>query len=364
MELNIKTTQLQDMVGKSVMGASNNALLPITSLMNIKVENNSLTFTTTDGTNYFYVTSPEKVDCEDFEVSIIADLFAKLISKTTSENVNLTYEGDSLQVKGNGTYKLEIPMDENGGVIKFPKKYENDFRNDLGVIHLSTIKTILNFNKPSLAVDVGKVPSLTCYYCGDRVITTDRKKICNTAIKMFDNPMLLTSQFVDLLGVMSEEQIHVTTTDKDMLFYTANETLYAPITEGIGTFPIDAVTGLVESPFVSNCKIPRTAVLDLLDRLSLFVTKYDKKGIYLTFTKDGVMFSSKKSSGTELIPYVASFDFKEFTCCVDIETLKSQISAQEADTIDLYYGSDIAIKMVSNNITQIVALMEDNRIEG
>ena len=363
MELKIKTTELQEMVGKAITGASNNVLLPITSLMNIKVKNNIITLTTTDGTNYFYVSSSEKIDCENFEVSVIADLFTKLIQKTTSENVELIFNNNNLVVKGNGEYKIELPLDENGGIIKFPKKYENDFRNDFGIIHLSTVKTLLNFNKPSLAVNVGQVPSLTCYYCADSVVSTDRKKICKTAIKMFDKPMLLTSQFMDLLGVMTDEEIHVTTTDNDMLFFTSKETLFAPITEGVETFPIAAVNTLIDSAFSSNCKVPRVAVVDLLDRLSLFVTKYDKKGIYLTFTKDGILFSSKKSSGTELIPYVASVDFKDFTCCVDIETLKSQINAQDGEIIDMYYGADIAIKMVCNNITQIVALQQDDRAE-
>lgn len=363
MELKIKTLELQDMVGKAVTGASNNVLLPITSLMSIKVASNSLTLTTTDGTNYFYVNSADKIDCEDFEVSVIAELFTKLIQKTTSEFVSLIFDNNTLKVKGNGEYNIELPLDENGSVIKFPTKYDSEaFRTDFGVVHRSTIKTVLNFNKPSLAVDVGQNPSLTCYYCGDSVVSTDRKKICNTAIKMFEKPMLLTSQFVDLLGVMSDEEIHVTITDDDMLFFTSKETLYAPITEGINAFPIEAVTNLVNSPFKSNCKVPRVAVLDLLDRLALFVTKYDKKGIYLTFTKDGIMFSSKKSSGTELIPYVASIDFADYTCCIDIETLRNQINAQDSDTIDMYYGSDVAIKMVSNNITQIVALSEDDRV--
>ena len=203
----------------------------------------------------------------------------------------------------------------------------------------------------------------------DRIVTSN---------STFSRVSLLLKSIVVVVGVISV-MIHfrdhklicsqifgsfhiVLITDDDMLFFTSKETLYAPITEGINAFPIEAVTNLVNSPFKSNCKVPRVAVLDLLDRLALFVTKYDKKGIYLTFTKDGIMFSSKKSSGTELIPYVASIDFSDYTCCIDIETLRNQINAQDSDTIDMYYGSDVAIKMVSNNITQIVALSEDDRV--
>ena len=62
MELKIKTSELQEMVGKAAKCVSNNKLIPLTSLMSIKVEDNLLTLTTTDATNYFYVSKPEKVD--------------------------------------------------------------------------------------------------------------------------------------------------------------------------------------------------------------------------------------------------------------------------------------------------------------
>ena len=101
MELKIKTETLQDMVSKSIQCVSNNKLIPITSLMNIKVKNNVLTLTTTDSTNYFYVTSDDKFDCEDVEFSILADTFVKLIQKTTSKEVILSVKDSIFEVKGN-----------------------------------------------------------------------------------------------------------------------------------------------------------------------------------------------------------------------------------------------------------------------
>jgi hypothetical protein len=363
MELKIKTAELQEMVGKVIKCSSNNKLIPLTSLMSIKVEDNVLTLTTTDATNYFYV-SKDKVPCDNFEICVLADLFTRLVQKTTAEETTLIIENGTLKVKGNGTYTMELPLDENSAVIKFPKKYNlEDFTPDVEEIKLSTIKNILNYNKASLAVSI-ELPSLTCYYCGESVVTSDSYKICSTAIKMFENPRLITAQLMELLGVMPAETIKVSVSNNALLFSTECATIYAPITEGIETFPIEPVTGLVNSPFEASCKVARAAVLNVIDRLSLFVSPYDKKGIYLTFTKDGIMFSSKKSSGTELVPFVASENFAEYTCCIDIEMLRSQISTQESECIELYYGSDIAIKMVDKNITQVVALMEDDRLEA
>lgn len=361
MELTVKTTELQEMVGKAIKCVSNNKLIPITSLMNIKVQNNVLCITTTDAINYFYVNKMDKVDCEDFEVSVLADLFTKLVQKTTSDTITLILDNAILKVKGNGTYTMELPLDENGSIIKFPNKIPNEL-NESGIIKLSTVKTILAANKASLAVNM-ELPVLTCYYCSSKVVTSDRYKICSTDIKVFENPRLITSSLMELLGVLTSEDISVLTTDDAIIFESALERVYAPITEGVETFPITAIEQLVSQEFTSSCKVSKSAVLNLLERLSLFVSPYDKKGIYLTFTKEGIMFSSKKSSGAELIPYISSTDFKDFTCCIDIEMLKSQIATQDVDELELYYGSDIAIKLVNKNITQIVALIEDDRVK-
>ena len=142
MELRIKTSELQDMVSKAIKCVSNNKLIPLTSLMNIKVESNVLVLTTADATNYFYV-SKQKVACEDFEISVMADLFTKLVQKTSSDEITLVIEGAMLEVKGNGTYKMELPLNEEGRVIKFPVKCDFcGLRVDEGLIQLSTIKTI------------------------------------------------------------------------------------------------------------------------------------------------------------------------------------------------------------------------------
>lgn len=360
MSLTISTEDLQEMVGKAIKCVSNNKLIPLTSLMNIKVKDNTLTLTTTDATNYFYVFKNNVVS-EDFEISVVADTFTKLIQKTTSKDIILDIADGCLKVKGNGNYNIELPLDENSNIIKFPTKFDrSEFTNILGTIKKTTIDTILATNKASLAIDI-TLPSLTCYYCNGKVVTSDSYKICSTDIKVFDKPLLITSQLMEILGTVSTEDISVVSSDSALLFSTGFETIYSPITEGIDTFPIDAITNLVDQEFVSKCTVSKQAVLDVIDRLSLFVSPYDKKGIYLTFTKDGIMFSSKKSSGTELVAYISSENFKDYTCCIDIEMLKSQILTQDSDQLEMYYGSDIAVKFVNKTVTEIVALSEDDR---
>ena len=362
MELKVKTLYLQEMVTRSIKCVSNNKLIPLTSLMNIKVKNNTLSLTTTDATNYFYVYM-KNAGCDDFEISVMADLFTKLVQKTTSDITTLVIDGGTLKVKGSGTYTMELPLDEEGNVIKFPNKLKDESTEHLGYTKLSMVKKVLTCNKNSLATSF-ELPALTSYYCGDKVITSDSYKICSSNMKLFDKPMLISASLMELLGNVSSEDITVSKREDYILFDTENECIYSPYNDNIDSFPIKPIEDLIDSPFVSNCVVSRKSVLEILDRLSLFVSPYDKKGIYLTFTKDGIMFSSKKSSGVEIVPYIESNEFKDYTCCIDIEMLKSQISTQaELEQIKMYYGSDVSVKMVTDDITQIVALMDDERFE-
>jgi hypothetical protein len=126
--------------------------------------------------------------------------------------------------------------------------------------------------------------------------------------------------------------------------------------------PIDAIESLLKQDFESTCKLSKDALMSVLDRLALFVSPYDKNGIYLTFSKDGLSIASKKSNGSELVEFESTENFKDYTCCIDIEMLRSQVSTISTNSIELHFGADVAIKFVDGNVTKIVALMEDDRI--
>ena len=361
MKLKLKTLKLQEMVSKAVKGASNNKMIPITGLMAIVLKKGVLTLITTDATNTLKVME-KNIEGDDFYVVVQADIFSKLIAKTTTETITLTLKENSLEVKGNGTYNIELPLDEEGQLITFPE-YKFDESVEKKVINLSTVKVLLNANKAAIA-ETMEIPCLTGYYFDDKVITTDTFKVCSNDIKVFDDKVLLPSEMVELLAIMDEEKINVQVSGNKILFTTNNVTVYGTQLDGIEDYPAEAIQAYLETEFTSMCKLPKSALLNVLDRLSLFVSTYDKNGVYLTFNNEGVLFSSKKSNGTELIKYQGSENFQPFTCCADIELLESQISAQDGEVVELWYGHEKAIKMTSGKITQIVALLEDDRVMG
>jgi len=362
MKFTMNTEKLKEMVSRAVKGVGNNKLIPLTSLMCLEVKNNKLTIITTDATNYLYIIE-DKVLSDDFYVVIDANQFSKLISKMTCETVSLEVKKmQMLEVSGNGKYKIELPMDENGEPIKYPDPYSKLQLSDdtnAGVVNRTTIQVILDTIKPALANTL-EVPCYTGYYMGKQVVATDTYKIASLDLKMFDKARLISAELVDLLSVINVEKIKVDIVDNTIVYNTPDCIVVGKFMDGIDDFAIDPIMELVNTEFDSKCCIPKGQLLQVLDRLSLFVGTYDKNAIHLTFTREGLQISSKAANGIEVIDYVSSDNFKDFTCSIDIQMFANEVKSIQNDVIELYYGEDNAIKLVDGNITIIIALLEDS----
>lgn len=360
MKMTINTSTLQSMVAKSMKGASCNKMIPLTGLMAIQLMDHELTLITTDATNYLFI-HEDKVEGDDFYVVVQAEMFSKLISKLTCEKVSLTLKDNVLMVTGNGKYSIELPLDEEGELIKFPNPMENGLHDvQADALNLSTVKLILNTAKAALA-DTLEVPCYTGYYVGNKVVATDTYKICGIDIKLWDEPALISPEMMNLLDIFTDEKFTAMRSGNTMWFESKNCHLYGTLMDSIDDYQIEAIEGLLEQGFESSCKVNKSALLQLLDRLALFVSPYDKNGVYLTFTRDGLQIESKQANSIEVIPYAESANFRDFTCCVDIEMLHSQVKANTGDGITIHYGEENAIKITDGNVVQVVALLEDDR---
>jgi len=357
MKLSVKTPIMKELVSRAIKGASQNKLIPLTGLMAIQLKDGKLTLLTTDASNYLYVMQ-DNVAGDEFYVTVQVEQFSKLISKMTCDMLTLELNDAVLSVKGNGDYKIELPLDETGELIKFPSPMDNETTEGID-ISLATIKTILNSIKPSLAVTM-EVPVYTRYYFGDRVIGTDSEKMASMNKNVLQiEPVLISQETVNLLDVMTCETIQFHKNDSKLIFASLDCIVYGNIMDGVDDYPVEPIMELVEEKFESSCKLDRNALLSILDRISLFVGQYDNKCITLTFAEEGVNVSSKKSTGIEMLKYLESENFKPFTCSVDILVFTQQLKGSTSDTIQLEYGNDNTLKWVDNDITQVMALFDD-----
>lgn len=351
------TTRLKELTAYAIKGAGFNKLLELSSYMGIKVADGIIYLNTTDGTNYVSVS--DACIAEDMDITVNAELFSKLIGKFNSDTVDMNIVDNTLVVKGNGKYTLELVPDENGGLLSFPNKFP-DKAEDIGTIPATDLVFISNAVKTSLGQVAGSVYSN--YYFGNVVASTDKAMMSIFKRKLLDGTYLFNREFVDLL-CMSGADVTISKCD-DMLLAESNISekgcicVCTKIQDGVNEYGIDNVNKFAALEVKSFCRFKKVEMLDLLDRLALFVNKFDDGAIELHFTDNYVEVSSMSSSGIERIDYTESKDAQDITIKINIERLRNQLKAYNSDIVDLYYGNEICIKLVDGDMTQLIALVK------
>lgn len=364
MSLTINTKLLQDMVSRSVKGVGNSKGLvngfSVSYLMYLELKKKTFTIITTDGVNFLYIMQ-DGVEGEDFCATINADIFSKLVSKMTSEQVTMSVTDRYLEVKGNGNYKIALELDPNtGAMTKYPNPLE---KLKLGKKYISiesgTIGEIIGYLKPSLALTVDN-PCYTGYYVGHEVLATDSMQIACIDREVFKDPKLISPELMNLLYLMDNSDIDVYVKDGHLVFKTDTCVVYgdAMSDEMLESFAHDKIVELLNMKFTSRCVLPKDTLLRLFERLSLFVGVYDENAVDLAFDKSGVAIASKNSDGTEYIEYAESENCEEYACTVDIQMLQAQIKSHSGDTVELWFGANNALMITDGDVKQVVGTMK------
>ena len=353
MSLTINTVKLQEMVSRSMQAVSNNAMLPITGMMSISVEDGTLTLLTTDRVHYLYVT--EDVEAEDMQVTVNADAFAKLVNKLTTETVKLTVKDSALEIKANGKYNLEIPMDENG-VVKFDCPYKTEELEEDGAWSLEDIKSIVTVLKPSIAV-TEEVPMYMNYYVGESVVATNEITVASKAVQLLKTPKLISAKTMSLLSSFKDSDVSYEIYEGNVIVFDSSDSKLITLCSNTDGYPIDVINGFVEMPLGRSCVLSKGALLSALDRLSLFVGAYDNNAVKMSFDTDGVTFESFAGNGTEIVPYIKAEDVEEFSCAIDVRLLQTHVKSQ-SDEVEMWYGVDNCIKLEDDGTTVVISLVE------
>ena len=241
-------------------------------------------------------------------------------------------------------------------MVKFPEI------KDIGGEELSLNLPILQEQIKTAKASVAKtmeVPCLTGYYISNNTIATDREMVCFIKNQEIE-PLLISSEMAELLLLVDgTDIIEILKKDNQLIFYTDKYTIAGKELEGKEMYPVAAIENLVALNYKNSIKINKQELLNILDRMSLFITDYDKNGVYLSFTADGLVIRSQKSNAEEIIDFEGIIDAENtFNCLVDIEMLKSQIETVSTDIVEIYYGQEKSIKIVDGNCSLVISLLE------
>ena len=364
MVLELKTETLKVATSKAAKGTGNLSMLAITSAIGIEVVGNDLVLTTTDNnTNVEVFVKNVVKEPVKFYACTNSDLFCKLISKQNCEKIKLDLQPNMLQVVGDGVYNLPLIQDEEGGMGRItPIEVEGL---EPVVVQSSELKKMLKYNK--LAVSKYFDTPIYTGYCvnNEKVYTYNGVIACVTAVNLKTINMLIPFRLAELLELFEDKNVSVSYASNRVKFSSEDVVITGAVLEGFESYPAQQLGDLVYSDtFNDEAKVNRQKLLNILDRLSLFVSDKEQNAIQLNFADSGLLVSNVGSSACEKAPYTNQKEQRTITSAfIDLRDLKVIVNAVDDEQVTFLYSDGSPICVCTDNMRFIIPLLEDESDE-
>lgn len=347
--MKLKTLKLRKML-QQVTKCKANPALEITNYIELCFKETGLVINATDSTNFISVVDDE-VKGNNESLIIKTDQFAKLIAKTTKENVELIPHNDHLEVKGNGTYKVELVEDEVYPTYE-PKPIKQFILSNKQLQHgiASAMKAKSSTANEGVLYGVSLKDGL--------ITGADSIKVSITVLKGFDSNILIPPSICNLMTALDDEKVTLSLCDNStVLIEAGGVTIYGRLMDGAEEYP--DLSGLVEDENPYSCKVDKSTILEVIDRLNLFVSTYDKNIINIVFTDSGLVVGTAGGS-TETVLYVDPIEIAEdILYQLNIAFLKDLITNLDNSAINIEFGEPDLIILSSESDIMLLASSEE-----
>ena len=362
----VRCEELQKVCSKILTAVDANNLSIVTETLAIYTEKNFLYLAVTN--REYFVKIKLNIDDEiEFNATVAADLFLKLISKMTTETVEFKVTDNFLVIIGNGTYKLPM-IYEGDELLKLPEilieNVTSTFDIDTHILH-----SITNYNSKELSKKfVAANPVQNLYYIDNKGCITFTSGAC---VNKFSLPtsvkFLLNDKIVKLFKLFTEEKVSVNygndtlsngIVQSKLKLKTDSVELTAIINSDdnmINSVPESAIRQRAFDNYDYSVVINKKSILDAVDRILLFsetaLSSYGK----FTFNKDMVTLSNEREDNSESIYYENALENDlNYTAIFDLTDLRLVINGFKSDYITLNFGNSQAAVLIENNIYNII----------
>lgn len=353
---------------KSILEAVDTTGTSLTSeALELVADNGTLTLNVTNG-EYFAKTLTKVDSLEGFRATVNAKLFLSLISKMTTDTIELSTNQNFLMVKGNGTYKIKLMADENGLLRLEPISIGNvinEFDIDgkiLQSIHKHNSKELL---KSGIRSQLQKT-----FYLDDKGCITFTSGACINPFTL-EQPVrvLLPEKIVKLFKLLKSEKVRfrygVSQLQNGIMqarvsFSNANTEITAKLlnsTEMLDKFPAKSLRELANAGYPCSAEIEKSQLLDSIVRLSLFTDGTQPVSYtYLTFSKDGLDIFDSTHENKEHIGLINPINSLEgqYSCILNTEDLRLTLEGCESQTISMGFGNHRAILIAKDGVLNIM----------
>ena len=352
--MKINTNKLRNMLGH-ITKVKANPLLEISNYIQLVCDKDgSMRINATAGDNHITLFEDGEYD-ESIDFIVKTDQFVSLINKTTTENVTLTAKENYLEVKGNGTYKVELVQ----GEIYPDHKIETNGALKIDDCVAYNLKHGLNVGKNVKSQTAADGCLFGYLFRNNHIITADAIKVNASDFDCQGLEVLIPPSLANLVQTLSSEKVNIIhdVNNNSIMFKSKNIVISGTLMEGVEEYP-ESILPMIEETQPSLCVVDTQEFLKALNRIGLFIDIYDMNTLQIAFVGDLITLQTVGGS-VESITTKDSPRHEDIVYEVNIKYLQDLVSSVDSPTIDIEYGNPDLIKIVSDKDQMLLSTLDN-----
>lgn len=368
----LKTKKLQEVCSKILPAVESSELSSILDTLQLKTVDKVLCLSVTNK-EYYVEVKLDITDEVDFHATVSANLFLKLVSQLTAEDIELTVSDNVLNVKANGSYKIplifegeqlmELPFINIDNVVK-------EFDIPSGILN-----SILNYNTKELDKGTISRPIQKFFYVDEKGAITFTTGACVNSFELAEPvKILLNKRLVKLFKLFQDCSVHFKLAydavegSNDIVQtkvqFAASDIVITSILSCddsmLSQIPVNAIRGRADNIYPYSVVLSKNDLMATLGRLMLFTSSSSeidlKQNIMFVFGPDSVTVSDIKGENKEVLKYLnkESGIVDEYRANLDIMDLKLTLDTCVEPSITLSFGDGNAFILSRGSIKNVI----------
>ena len=370
----IRTEVLQDSCAKILGAVDSNALSAITETLEMSAVNKMLTLSITNRDYFVEVKLPIDTD-ETLYATVNANLFLRLISKVTSETIELSVEDRSLNVKCNGLYKFALIYD--GDSLMHLPRIEVEDVTETVKMDSSFLRSLVSYNSKELLKGTISKPIQKLYYVdSDGAITFTTGACVNTFDTGLTSKILLSDKLVKLMKLFKDGDVDVTIgrncLGNDILVtsvaFTAPNIMISAVLSSdesmtVG-FPVTAIRNRALAEYPYTVSFNKDVFTQAVDRLMLFnqigVAGSAMSTLKMEFNNCGVVISDKTDTNKEEIPFTKPNEsISNYVAYIDSGDLTKTLASCTNQLVTCAFGNTQAFVLTEGKVKWVIPEVQE-----
>lgn len=335
-----------------------------TETLELKAEGTNLDLNITN--REYYVTAKFKLASpENLTAAVNAKVFLNLISKITSDKIEITKDGNSIKIKANGEYKLPMIFN-NDTLLELPKIEIGNVTNSM-VINSSILRSIAVNNSKELVRGTIVRPVQNYYYIDELGAITFTSGACDNRFTL-EKPvkLLLDDKVVKLFKLFKDDSNVTFTLGQDALtediiqskvsFATSDVIITALLkdTSLISTVPATAIRNMADKVYTYSVVLEKTSLLQAIQRLLLLNSDENGYG-YLDFSNNKlIIFDYSRINKEELSLVNECEALSNYSMLIDLNYLQSILDGVDDEYVTINFGDQKAAVIKKVGVSDII----------